>query len=162
MTPMPHPPANNMPTPESLVLDTNVVLDWLLFDDPRCGELAKQIESRQLIWRATAAMREELAIVLPRPQLQAWEGEQVLPRFDRWAQLTPEIGLARVIAPRCRDDADQKFIDLACTLGRCWLLTRDRALLDLSKAARPHGVEVLSPAAWLRRQGNAAGIAAEG
>ena len=103
-----------------------------------------------MVWHATLPMRDELAHVLPRPQLKAWDGEQVLTRFDQWARLSPAE--LKTVAPRCRDGDDQKFIDLACALGVRWLLTRDRALLDLAKSARSHGVEVLTPAAWTFRR----------
>ncbi len=141
---------------DAVVLDTNVVLDWLLFRDLGCTALAARLEAQQLRWCATAAMRAELASVLPRPQLQQWhqEGEHVLTAFDQRAVLLPEATTsAAVVGLRCRDVDDQKFIDLACAIGARWLLTRDRALLDLAKAARKHGVEVLRPAAWAQRHG---------
>lgn len=141
--------------PAAIVLDTNVVLDWLLFRDPCCAVLAARIESRQLVWHATLPMREELAQVLPRPQLQAWDGERVLIGFDRWAQL--RSAQPHAAAPRCRDGDDQKFIDLACTLAARWLLTRDRALLDLARSARRQGVDVLTPAEWARQESATAG-----
>ena len=45
----------------ALVLDTNVVLDWLLFDNPSAMLLAATITQRQVRWIATAAMRGELS-----------------------------------------------------------------------------------------------------
>jgi predicted nucleic acid-binding protein len=145
---------------KAVVLDTNVVLDWMLFRDPSCASLAACIEGRLLRWHATLPMRNELAAVLPRPQLQAWDGEQVLGGFDQWAQLT--AAQPNASAPRCRDGDDQKFIDLACTLSARWLLTRDRALLDLAKSARRHGVAVLTPAEWTLRHGAAPELASRG
>jgi putative PIN family toxin of toxin-antitoxin system len=136
--------------PDMVVLDTNVVLDWLLFRDPSCAALASHIESRRLRWHATLSMRDELAHVLPRPQLKPWPSEHVLTCFDQWA--TVSLGEFSALTPRCRDMDDQKFIDLACALGARWLLTRDRALLDLAKPARSHGVEVLTPSAWALRR----------
>jgi len=135
--------------PDRIVLDTNVVLDWLLFRDPACAGLASHIESRRLLWHVTLPMRDELAHVLPRPQLKPWRSEHVLTWFDLWATVSP--GESSALAPRCRDSDDQKFIDLACSLRARWLLTRDRALLDLARPARSHGVEVLTPAAWALR-----------
>jgi predicted nucleic acid-binding protein len=49
---------------------------------------------------------------------------------------------------RCRDGDDQKFLDLAHFAGARWLISRDRALLDLAKRARHLGFEILTPALW--------------
>jgi len=73
----------------SAVLDTNVVLDWLVFNDASCKVLAGQLDAGQLRWHATDAMRAELCSVLPRPVLLAWkpDDEHVLSVFDRLARL---------------------------------------------------------------------------
>ena len=138
----------------SVVLDTNVVLDWLVFNDPTCKVLAGQLDARQLRWHATIAMRAELCSVLPRPELLAWNAdiERVLSVFDRLACVRPAApALPLPTRLRCRDTDDQKFIDLAIASGVRWLFSRDRALLDLAKPALEHGVEILTPADWLCR-----------
>ena len=40
-----------------IVLDTNVVLDWLLFNDPSSAHFAKAIAECGLRWVASQAMR---------------------------------------------------------------------------------------------------------
>jgi predicted nucleic acid-binding protein len=50
----------------SVVLDTNVVLDWLLFNDPSVAKLAAAVVGGRVRWLATAAMRDELTHVLGR------------------------------------------------------------------------------------------------
>jgi putative PIN family toxin of toxin-antitoxin system len=147
----------NEPAPSAapaVVLDTNVVLDWLLFRDPACAGLAVQLQSHQFVWHATAAMREELAQVLPRPQFLRWNPdiEQLLAAFDHHSRRTEApTDVPAPTALRCRDSDDQKFIDLACALGARWLFSRDRALLDLARAAHARGVEILTPTHWQRR-----------
>lgn len=141
-----------------VVLDTNVVLDWLVFKDASCCSLAEQLGLGQLRWHATAEMRAELCSVLPRPDLKAWspDGEHVLSVFDRLARLLPHSPTPKAgEGLRCRDRSDQKFLDLALTTGARWLFSRDRALLDLAKQARKHGVEILTPASWLRQRASA-------
>jgi putative PIN family toxin of toxin-antitoxin system len=138
----------------SVVLDTNVVLDWLVFNDVSCKVLAGQLDARRLRWHATDAMRAELCSVLPRPALLAWtpDDEHVLSVFDRLAGLRPVAPTQPLSSRlRCRDSDDQKFIDLAIASGVRWLFSRDRALLDLAKPALEHGVEILTPADWWRR-----------
>jgi putative PIN family toxin of toxin-antitoxin system len=137
-----------------VVLDTNVVLDCMLFQDTACTRLSSMLLAGQLHWHATAPMRSELASVLPRRQFQRWtpDCEYILSVFDRLTDLRPQPPCA--VGPsaklRCRDPDDQKFIDLAVTVGARWLLSKDRALLDLARPARVHGVQVLTPAQWQR------------
>jgi putative PIN family toxin of toxin-antitoxin system len=137
-----------------VVLDTNVVLDCLLFDDQACHALAAQLRTRHLAWCTTASMRAELLSVLPRPQFLAWNPscENILSTFDQWSIMVPvDASALQPAALLCRDPADQKFIDLAYACNARWLFSRDRALLDLAKPARTGGLEILTPASWQRR-----------
>ena len=52
-----------------LVLDTNIVLDLWWFEDPRVEPLQMAVQSGQVRWLATDAMREELQRVLTYPHL---------------------------------------------------------------------------------------------
>jgi putative PIN family toxin of toxin-antitoxin system len=137
-----------------VVLDTNVVLDWLLFQDAACSRLSSMLLDGQLHWHATASMRSELASVLPRRQFQRWapDCEHILSVFDRLTNLCPQPPCAAgpTAKLRCRDPDDQKFIDLAVAVGARWLLSKDRALLTLARPAGVHGVQVLTPTQWQR------------
>ena len=137
------------------VLDTNVVLDWLWFDDPRVGALADRVRAGSLQWHATAPMRAELAAVLGRESLpaRARSAGDVLADYDRWC--VPHPGPAAqdaAAALRCTDADDQKFIDLALALARAGgeaaLLTRDRAVLRLARRARLHRLWIGPPERW--------------
>jgi putative PIN family toxin of toxin-antitoxin system len=138
-----------------VVLDTNVVLDWLVFRDATCARLALQLRAGQLRWHATTSMRSELSSVLPRRQFLPWapDCEHILAVFDSLAVVCSEP--PSVVSPtgklRCRDPDDQRFIDLAVTIGAQWLFSKDRALLALARPARVWGVEVLTPAQWQRQ-----------
>lgn len=134
-----------------VVLDTNTVLDWLVFDDSSCRTLSGQISAGRLRWQATLPMRDELAHVLPRPDFARWKPhiEGVLALFDYHVTLVDDKILA--VAPpalSCKDPDDQKFIDLALAIGARWLFTRDRALLDLARPARALGLDVVKPTDW--------------
>lgn len=145
------PPATARPR---IVLDTNVVLDWLLFDEPLCRPLARHVETGALHWISSMAMRDELAQVLQRPMLQQWKPDcvRILSVFDAHSTaLDASITSHSAIALRCRDADDQKFVDLARAAGARWLVSRDRAVLDLAKRARPLGLEILTPALWSER-----------
>jgi len=138
----------------SVVLDTNVVLDCLLFQDAACAGISHMLRAGQLHWHATAAMRGELASVLPRQQLQRWspDCEHILSTFDQLTQVCPEPPCAAgpTSRLRCHDPDDQKFLDLALAVGARWLFSKDRALLALARPAGAHGVQVLTPAQWQR------------
>lgn len=140
----------------SAVLDTHVVLDWLVFCDPRVDLLAQRILTGRLHWLCSAAMRDELAHVLARGGMARWnpDADALFAAWDRHAQLRrapPPAGEAARL--QCRDPDDQKFIDLALACGAQWLLTRDRALLALAGRARAFGLQVVTPESWRAGQG---------
>jgi predicted nucleic acid-binding protein len=134
--------------PSGVVLDTNVVLDWLLFGDARCAFLLPRLQAGRWRWHGCARMRDELAQVLPRPELQRWspKGEHILSTYDQLINTTADPLTDGTL--KCADADDQVFIDLAVAVGARWLFTRDRALLDLARPAERRGVHVLTPASW--------------
>jgi len=131
-----------------IVLDTNVVLDWLLFEEPSVAALARALAAGDVRWLATAVMRQELAHVLERGLALRRGGgvSEVLAAFDRHATILPPAPTATAL--RCTDADDQKFIDLAVTAGAHWLLSRDRAVLKLRSRAARVGLAILKPEAW--------------
>jgi len=133
----------------AVVLDTNVVLDWLVFDDPATRQLASALDAGQLRWIATEPMLAELLHVLQRPELDRWRPacEAARERIAA-AGCRVELPPPRGRVPVCRDPADQMFIELALAWGAPWLLTRDKALLQLARAARAAGTAVCTPARW--------------
>lgn len=134
-----------------LVLDTNVVLDWLLFRNPECAALHAALAAGTVRWIATAAMRDELAHVLGRGRLDAWQPD--LPTlWAAWARhcsiVATPLATAAPGRPRCSDPDDQKFIDLAVSAPARWLVSRDRAVLKLARRLRESGVQVTLPGHW--------------
>ena len=146
--------ALSIPPPAWVVLDTNVLLDLLVFDDTRARPLGQALEAGQLLAVATAPMLDELADVLSRPFVTPWCSDvgAVLARaraLCRWVDSVPE---APARPPRCADPDDQKFIDLAWAWPTAWLLSRDCALLALARPALQRQLRVLTPAAWAEGQ----------
>lgn len=145
-----HPKLSQIPLP-AMVLDTNVVIDWLLFDDPSSCSLAAAIARRQVKWIATAAMRDELADVMERG-LATKCGVEPVTVLARWDRLVEQLGgpapLQTELALRCSDPDDQKFIDLALNEGAHWLLSRDHAVLKLKRPAAVHGLTISLPGDW--------------
>ena len=68
-----------MPTHDAIVIDTNIALDLLVFDDPGCAPLAAALEAGALQWLATAAMRDEFARVLGYPPIAARRRRELRP-----------------------------------------------------------------------------------
>lgn len=138
------------------VLDTNVWLDWLVFDDPRVRALRGANRSGRLRIVACVEAREELADVLGRPQLLAQglasRARRGVARFDA-SRLLEEFDAAVTLGGRapacglvCRDPDDQRFIDLAVAQSAHCLLTRDRALLAMARGAhRRFGLLIAQP-----------------
>lgn len=139
-----------MNTPPAVVLDTNVVLDWLVFRNPACSSFVAAIESGHLHWIASKPMRDELCHVLARGLAAAHAVDTPLlwQSWDRHARmLTPSAPQGPASRLRCTDPDDQKFIDLALAHGQ-WLLSRDRAVLKLARRALTLGVRFSLPEGW--------------
>ena len=136
-----------------LVLDTNVVLDWLVFRHSIGAPLEKALISGQCRWLCTRAMRDELARVVVRDSLARWaiNATNVLAVFDALGVdmgPVPSLGAAERLP--CSDPDDQMFIDLAIARRADALLTRDRAVLHLARRARRFGLLIATPEAWLQ------------
>lgn len=132
------------------VLDTNVWLDWLVFDDAGVVPIRKAAEAGRLELYMDAACEEELARVLARGFAKR--------ELDYKAQVTciaqcrrisrrVEVRLTeaqRKGLPACRDADDQKLLELSLAAGAAFLVTKDRELLRLAKRRLPF--QVVTPA----------------
>lgn len=137
------------------VLDTNVWLDWLVFDDPGAGPLRAAHAAGALRLASDTDLRAELALVLARPRfgLDAAGVAARLAIHDSAVEPLERVapGAGRGPVPlRCRDPEDQKFLEVAVAARATLLVTKDRALLALAKRARrDFGLGILRPAAAL-------------
>ena len=122
-------------TAHKVVVDTNVVLDAFVFNDPAAQPLLDGLRSGVWKWLSTQPMREELERVLAYPQIvkrlthYQLQAAGVLAQFDALAQLQNVAPKAPVT---CKDPDDQKFIDLAVA-HRSHLLSKDQAVLCMRK-----------------------------
>ena len=134
------------PGPQAWVIDTNIVLDLWLFEDPATIPLRAALQSGAISHLATDSMRDELERVLAYPHLvkrmakSNIQAQDILNRFDEH-QLAAEPAAK---APyTCKDPDDQKFIDLAVAHA-VPLLSKDKAILCMKKRLLQSGV-VLNP-----------------
>ena len=139
----PHPPYR-------VVLDTNVVLDWLVFQDIRTQRLAQALDQGELLWMATEPMLAELADVMSRPFIARWctDTGAALATARSRCHVLPTPAMAHDKAPVCADPDDQPFIDLAWSVPAAWLFSRDRALLRLAARARVRQIVITTPQSW--------------
>ena len=131
-----------------LVLDTNIILDLFVFDDPDLASLKPALlnglESKQLNWIATQDMRIELERVLtypritPRMAFYQVTAAEVLDKFDQLATLVDPAPKAKWA---CKDPDDQRFIDLAVQ-HQATLLSKDQAILCMAKRLLTTGTVV--------------------
>ena len=140
---------HSLPGAPLLVLDTNVVLDWVAFDDPRSRRLAASIESGAWRVATTADCLAELrrALAYPQVKLELPAQARSYARYLEHAQCVELPGAAiETGLPRCEDRDDQKFLELAWHAGASHLITRDKALLKLAnKVARLGRFSVQAP-----------------
>ena len=128
-------------TPLRLVLDTNVWLDWLVFDDAGVIPLKAAVARGDAEIFIDDACAGELTKVLAYPLRKQIPGVDVqaacLAECGRIAQnITAQIAVDAAAAeplPKCRDADDQKFLELARACGADFLVTRDLLLLELSR-----------------------------
>ena len=129
------------------VLDTNIVLDLWVFDDPASAPLRSALQQGAARWLATSPMREELARVLDYPHIarrlsaHALTADTVLGHFDRHTQLQPDAPKAPYV---CKDADDQKFIDLAVQHGAA-LHSKDAQVLCMKNRLARCGVALNPP-----------------
>ena len=131
-----------------LILDTNIILDLFVFNDPDLASLKPTLlaglESKQLNWIATQDMRIELERVLtypkitPRMAFYQVTAAEVLDKFDQLATLVEPAPKAQWA---CKDPDDQRFIDLAVQ-HKATLLSKDQAVLCMAKRLLTAGAVV--------------------
>lgn len=133
-----------VPKAKPVVIDTNVVLDLLVFADPSVQGLAAALAQGQLHWLATTAMRDEFQRVLDYPAVSValaarhLQAQDLLARFDHCCVMH---AAAPPCAIRCGDADDQPFIDLAAA-HRAMLLSKDKQVLRLHRRMAAIGVAV--------------------
>ena len=131
-----------------LVLDTNVLLDFWVFEDARALPIRQSIQQGRVVALRSAATDAELSEVLARPQfgLAPHRQSAVILEWQALAQPAAHVFAAPWL---CTDPRDQKFLDLAHTARATALITKDKALLKLRRRATRDGLTIGTPAQWL-------------
>jgi putative PIN family toxin of toxin-antitoxin system len=129
---------------QPLVIDTNIALDVLVFNEAKAAQLKIDLHAGRVQWLATSVMRDELERVLayaqiaPRVAFYGLDAAAVLAAFDAQVQLCP---VAPRVAVDCKDADDQKFLDLAVQ-EKALLLSKDRQVLKCRKRLQKWGADI--------------------
>jgi putative PIN family toxin of toxin-antitoxin system len=136
-----------------LVLDTNVWLDWLVFDDASIAPIKAAVAANRAEVFIDSACEAELERALgydlgKKFTLDAGAQGACIAECRRVARRidSPAAGAERARLPACRDPDDQKFLEAALNSRADFLLTKDRALLDLAR--RIAAFRILTPEAF--------------
>jgi putative PIN family toxin of toxin-antitoxin system len=132
-----------------VILDTNVWLDWLVFDDPSIAPIKSAVAANRAEVFIDAACEAELERALGYDLGKRTvdvaaciaECRRVARRID---SPVPEAERARL--PVCRDPDDQKFLEAALAARAGFLVTKDRALLELTRRETPF--RIVTPQAF--------------
>jgi len=137
-----------------IVLDSNVWIDILVFDDPATRPIRDALARGALQAVIDPRCLAELEHVLDYPQFvaRAVDKAAALAHVARLATLAPAQEAQTAHAegaplPKCKDRDDQKFLELAHAAKVQWLVSKDRALLKLNKrTTRDFGFRIAEPA----------------
>ena len=134
-----------------VVLDTNVWLDWLVFDDPSIAPIKAAVAANRVELFTDTACEAELERALGYDLgKRSVDVAACIAECRRVARrigsAAPEAERARL--PACRDPDDQKFLEAALAARAEFLVTRDRALLELAR--RPLPFRILAPEGFRR------------
>lgn len=152
-------PASPVARALRVVLDSNVWIDILVFDDPLTRPIRAALESGVLEALIDARCLAELTYVLDYPQFAKRKVDKAavlatlanLTRLVEPASMPPEDAEAEAKPlPKCKDRDDQKFLELAHTAGADWLVSKDRAVLKLARRiARDFAFQIAQPAPFV-------------
>ena len=126
-----------------VVLDTNVILDLLVFKDPSTELIRLLLDAKQVDAVRSEASMLELIDVIQRPAFKLSRADQatILEAWESSSRLLENTAIEP--APfTCRDPDDQVFIDIAYSLRPALLLSKDLRVLELRVIAKHHGVEI--------------------
>ena len=128
-----------------LVLDTNVILDLLVFQDPAAEVIQTVLDAKLVDAVRTEASMLELMDVIQRPNFKLSREDQasIVQTWECHSRLLENTAIEP--APfTCRDLDDQVFINMAYSIRPALVLSKDLRVLELGAIAQRHGVEITS------------------
>ena len=127
------------------MLDTNVLVDALCFSGSFGRQAFDLVRAQGDILYSMATLAELIEVIY-RPRLQSYieeyERRRFIVLFRRQAVLVDPAVQIRV----CRDEKDDKFLEVAVSGNADAIITRDRALLELHAF---QGIRIVEPKSFL-------------
>src|SRR5262245_25435711 len=122
-----------------LVLDTNIWLEWLVFEDPGIVPIRNAVGTGRVEVYVDAVCEEELARVLARGfakrTLDAAAQAACIAQCRRLAKRIdgglPQAERAKL--PVCRDPGGQKFMEAALAAGGQYMVTKGREVQEVGR-----------------------------
>jgi putative PIN family toxin of toxin-antitoxin system len=136
-----------------VILDTNVVLDWLLFDHISVHPLRDRIRDGRLVVFTYPGAATELRRVLGYRQFELDEVRQaeIIQRYHSQTQPVPDevrVLIERMEVPKgfphCRDPDDNHFLALAWHAKADALVSKDKRVLKCRRKTLAFGFTILN------------------
>lgn len=142
--------AGSEPRGVPAVIDTNVVLDLIYWEDPHSEDLRRALEEGRIHALRSDEAVMELAEVLSRPAFTGDEDEAAR-LAALWCSMSVPVDeekireAADVITVQCRDPLDQKFFTLTLAGGAKLLVSKDKLVLKAGRKMQRYGACAFRP-----------------
>lgn len=138
-----------MPARQRVVVDTSVFISALLTPAGTSQRAVERAFDRFIVVSSTDTMIE-LEEKLSARKFRAILSQVDVEEFLESLMQNVEFFVPTVFQSRSRDPKDDKFLDLAETVGASFLITGDKDLLALAASHGVPGLQIVQPAEFLR------------
>ena len=142
--------AGSEPRGVPAVIDTNVVLDLIYWEDPHSEDLRRALEEGRIHALRSGEAVMELAEVLSRPAFTGDEDEAAR-LAALWCSMSVPVDeekireAADIITVQCRAPLDQKFFTLTLAGGAKLLVSKDKLVLKAGRTMKRYGACAFRP-----------------
>lgn len=135
------------------ILDTNIWLDWLVFQNDSLDELKKAHAKGHFVIIYTDEMLEEFIDVIGRAQFKLTLEQQGAAKLAVM-QIAKKVETKAkpMNSIHCQDKDDQIFIDMALAHQAQWLISKDKHLLALKNRAAKQLLKIGTADKWFQSE----------
>lgn len=134
-----------------VILDTNVVMDILVFEDATVAPIIEAIKENRLVPLLHPETFAELVDVLGRSMFKL-TAEDVEAKALYWHGLCRFISGELPTNTYCKDQEDDKFFQFALLTHCPFLVTKDKLVLKARKRAKRDGIAVLTVDGFVKEE----------
>jgi len=124
---------------KKIVFDTSSLIPVCLHPDREPARIFRSAVLEHTLFSSLACL-QEIHAVLSRPKFDAW---RPAPERLAWASLYQSLVMIvepRVVVTDCRDQKDNKFLELALAVDADYIISSDVHLLEMHPY---HGIEII-------------------